>query len=228
MKSKDILVELIEHLSAYENDCEKNQTKITMNDFVGYLNLKYEPQSSKRDELSGGVEDWRAEHAPADKNTTDISILIAVMFRHAKGYVKKAMKNSLLKSADEFSFLITLLTYDSMSKIELINSQIMEKTSGNEIINRLIKLGFIEQEANPHDKRSLNIRISQKGRNELMKILPQMQIVSEIVSGNLTENEKYALLYILRKLDRYHNEIFHNKRKYELTDLLEEMNVNQN
>lgn len=222
MKSKDILVELIEYLSAYEIECDKSEVIMTTNDFVSYLNMKFEPQSSKRDEISGGVDQWRADLPNVNSNYTDISILVAIMFRYAKGYVKKAMKNSLLKTADEFSFLITLLTYNSMTKMELINSQIMEKTSGNEIINRLIKLDLIAQELNPDDKRSMRISISPKGKIELFKLLPQMQMVSEIVAGNLNENEKYALLYILRKLDRFHNDIYHNKRNFELTELVHE------
>ncbi len=222
MKSKEILVELIEHLSDYENNCSQTGSRLNTGDFVGYLNMKLKPQSLKRDELSGGREEWRKEEFKIDNSATDISILVAVMFRYAKGYIKKALRSSLLNSADEFAFLITLLTYDSITKIELINLQVMEKTSGNEIINRLIKLGLVNQEVNPDDKRSLRISISEKGRAELMKVLPQMQLVSQIVSGNLNEDEKYALLYILRKLDRFHNHIFNHKRKYELTELMEE------
>jgi DNA-binding MarR family transcriptional regulator len=98
----------------------------------------------------------------------------------------------------------------------------MEKTSGNEIINRLIKLGLVTQETNLEDKRSIRIRISPLGKAELFKILPKMQMVSEIIAGNLNENERYALSFILRKLDRFHNEIFHNKRKSDLEELLTE------
>jgi DNA-binding MarR family transcriptional regulator len=222
MKSKEILVQLIEYLSAYENECENSEIKMTINDFISFLNLKFQPESTKRDEISGGRDEWRNEFSNLNSNSTDISILVAVMYRYAKGYVKKAMKDSLMKTADEFSFLITLLTYESMTKIELINSQIMEKTSGNEIINRLIKLGLVTQETDSEDKRSIRIRISPLGRAELFKILPKMQMVSEIVAGNLNENERFALSFILRKLDRFHNEIFQTKRKFDLEELIAE------
>lgn len=222
MKSKHILVQLIEYLSAYETECENSEINMTINDFISFLNLKFQPQSTKRDEISGGKDEWRNEFSNLNSNSSDISILVAVMYRYAKGYVKKALKGSLMKTADEFSFLITLMTYESMTKIELINSQIMEKTSGNEIINRLIKLGLVTQETDVEDKRSIRIRISPLGRAELFKILPKMQMVSEIVVGNLNENERYTLSFILRKLDRFHNEIFHNKRKSDLEELIAE------
>ena len=153
-------------------------------------------------------------------SATDISILIVLLFRYAKGYIKKALKNSPIKTADEFSFLMTLMTYDHLSKSELITKQVMEKTSGTEIINRLIKLGLIEQFADEADKRSVRIKMTMTGRTEIYKILPQMGVVSQIVTGNLNDSEKTMLAYMLRKLEHFHNDIFMNKKDNELEELV--------
>ena len=67
------------------------------------------------------------------------------------------------------------MTYDSLNKGELIQKQVMEKTSGTEIINRLIKLGLIEQFDDETDKRSMRVKMTVLGRMEIVKILPQMQ-----------------------------------------------------
>ena len=66
-----------------------------------------------------------------------------MMYHYAKGYIKKALRDSYLQTSDEFSFLITLMTYDSITKGELITKHVMEKTSGSEVIRRLIKRGMI-------------------------------------------------------------------------------------
>lgn len=220
MKSKIILLELIEHLSAYETECEKNGLELSTQNFVNYINSKNKEKKSKIDSISGGIQNWRPDFLPDNKSLTDISILIVLLFRYAKGYIRKAMKNSEIKTADEFSFLITLLTYESLTKIELINTQIMEKTSGMEIINRLINTGFIEQSRDENDKRSMRIKITPKGKSEIINVLPQMQTVSKIVVGNLNEDEKNYLNYLLTKLDHYHNNIFQNKRDCELNEIL--------
>ncbi len=150
---------------------------------------------------------------------TDISILIILMFRYAKGYTKKALKDSMINTADEFSFLITLMTYESLSKTELIVKQVMEKTSGTEIINRLLKLGLVEQYNDEVDKRSICVKITHAGRMELVKVLPHMNTVSQIVTGNLNETEKSMLAYMLRKIEHYHNDIFLNKKDADLIEL---------
>lgn len=216
MKTKEILVELIEYLSQYE--AGNSTATLNMSDFLGFLNSQYKPSNIKMRQLGGNYEGYKYEEQQGQ--ATDISILIVLLFRYAKGYIKKALKDSPMKTADEFSFLITLMTYESLSKTELIQKQVMEKTSGTEIINRLIKLGLIDQFNDETDRRSTRVKMSQTGRTELMKILPQMQTVSQIVTGNLSDTEKTMLAYLLRKLELFHNDIFMNKKDAELDELI--------
>lgn len=218
MKSKALIIELIEQISQFENDTAHLEKDLNIHDFIGFLNSKHNSSNVKTLELQGGEnsEINQSQEGPA----TDISILIVLMFRYAKGYIRKALKTSKIKSADEFAFLITLLTYKSLTKTELIQKQVMEKTSGTEIINRMIKLGLMTQFEDELDKRSVRIKVTESGKMEIYSILPEMQKVSKIVTGNLTENEKNTLAYLLRKLDNFHNDIFLNNKDAELNSLL--------
>ena len=218
MKTKDILFKLIDYLDQFETENQDKDGNLNMSDFLGYLNSQYKPMNVKMRELGGNYEGYKYQDQKG--SATDISILIVLLFRYAKGYIKKALKNSPIKSADEFSFLMTLMTYDHLSKSELITKQVMEKTSGTEIINRLIKLGLIEQFADEADKRSVRIKMTMTGRTEIYKILPQMGVVSQIVTGNLNDSEKTMLAYMLRKLEHFHNDIFMNKKDNELEELV--------
>lgn len=220
MKIKEILIDVLNYLDAYEQENVSNQQELNTTDFLGYMNSHHQFDSIKQNEVSGKNEEWRDMQTTASGSNTDISILVVMLFRYAKGYIKKALKNSKIKTADDFSFMITLLTYDSMTKMELTNLQIMEKTSGNEIINRLIRLGLVEQSQDEKDKRSVRIKLTEEGKKEIVSVLPQMRLVSQIVIGNLNENEINTLAYILRKLDHYHNDIFTSKKDVELTELI--------
>lgn len=218
MKTKEILLELIDYLDKYEQENAQNGSNLNTSDFLGYINSNYPTQNVKVRELNNGSREFENDETRGPN--TDISILIVLLFRYAKGYIKKALKDSQIKTADEFSFLITLMTHESMIKTELIQNQIMEKTSGTDIINRLLKLGLMEQYNDEMDKRSVRVKITQQGRMEIISILPQMKMVSQIVTGNLTDIEKNMLAYSLRKLEVFHNDIFHNKKGSELTDLI--------
>lgn len=218
MKTKVILKELIDYLSLYEQETSTTGSEVNFTDFLGFLNSHHVSQNVKISELKGELP--AEEFAEREGPDTDISILIVLLFRYAKGYIKKALKESKINTADEFSFLITLMAYQSLSKTELIVKQVMEKTSGTEIINRLLKLGLVEQYNDDIDKRSVRVKITLTGRMELVKVLPQMNNVSKVVVGNLNETEKGMLAYMLRKLEHYHNDIFLNKKDAELIELM--------
>jgi DNA-binding MarR family transcriptional regulator len=142
------------------------------------------------------------------------------MSHYAKWYIKKVLRESNLQTPDEFSFLITLMTYDSLSKSELITKQVMEKTSGSEVIRRLLKRGLMAESEDTNDKRSIRVSITKSGREEILRILPLMSNVTEIVAGNLSAEEINTLSYLLKKLDYFHNDIYINKRGHPLSDIL--------
>jgi DNA-binding MarR family transcriptional regulator len=145
--------------------------------------------------------------------------MIVLMYHYAKGYIKKALRDSYLQTPDEFSFLITLMTYDNLTKGELITKQVMEKTSGSEVINRLIKRGLMVECADKKDKRSIRVSITKSGKEEILRILPLMSDVSKIVVGNLNSEEINTLSYLLKKLDYFHNDIYLNKKDQSLSDI---------
>jgi DNA-binding MarR family transcriptional regulator len=216
MKKSEILTTLINHFFSFDTE-KGNQEEYSINEFIGYLNAKSAREELEIRKLSGEKERWIIDHY---RNTVnDISILIVLMYRYAKGYIKKALRESALQTPDEFSFLITLMTYDSLRKSELIEKQVMEKTSGTEVIRRLIKNGMIVEAADQIDRRSIRVSITKDGREEIIKILPLMSRVTQIVAGNLSVEEINTLSYLLKKLDYFHNDIYMNKRDRSLSDI---------
>jgi DNA-binding MarR family transcriptional regulator len=192
-----------------------------MEDFIGYLNTRYHSKSLELRKMEGEQENWIKRDY--NNNQNDISILLVLMYRYAKGYIKKALKESIIQTPDEFSFLITLMTFESLTKTELINKQVIEKTSGTEVIKRLLNQKLIKEFADKEDKRSVRVCITQEGKKEVLTLLPQMQVVSKIVVGNLNEAETNSLAYLLKKLDYFHNDIFLNKKNLSLEELGKEI-----
>ena len=219
MKKSEILTTLINHFFSF--DAEKgNHEEYSIEEFIGYLNAKSGRQELVMREISGENKGWFKDEY---RNTiSDISILIVLMNRYAKGYIKKVLVDSLLQTPDEFSFLITLMTYDNLTKSALITKQVMEKTSGSEVIRRLIKRGMIAETADQNDKRSIRVAITKSGRDEILKILPLMSKVTKIIVGNLSAEEINTLSYLLKKLDYFHNDIYINKRGQTFSEIFSE------
>lgn len=151
--------------------------------------------------------DWEGK---ANGRTAEsvINTLIVHMNRYAKSYSKAAIHDSDFSTQEEFIYLITLKTFGSMTKMELIKKNIQEKPAGMQIINRLIKQGWVKQTDSQTDKRSKIIEITDSGFQALELRMIKIRQATKIVAGDLNYNEKMELIRLLTKLDEFHNPIF--------------------
>ncbi len=154
---------------------------------------------------------------------TLIGIMVSFVFRYARLYSKKALGTSNLTTLDEFSYLVMLLEGPAPTKSELIERNIHEKTTGIEILKRLLAMGLIEQVDDVVDRRSKRLKLTEQGQAELFRIMPFMQQVATLIGGNLTLNEKKQLVYLLNKLHLFHNPIFLEERGQPIDELLKKL-----
>ncbi|NNU33865.1 MarR family transcriptional regulator [Mucilaginibacter sp. S1162] len=96
------------------------------------------------------------------------------------------------------------MTHTHLSKSELIGHNLQEKTSGTEVIKRLIASGLVRQWDDVKDKRSKHIAITDEGRKLLFQVFEHTNYVGKIITGKLTIAEKFTLQYLLQKLENFH------------------------
>jgi Winged helix DNA-binding domain len=123
-------------------------------------------------------------------------------------YSRKMFKNSEIYSIYDWGILMSLFPNKMLKKIDVLKLNILEKSSGNEILKRLIKQGFLVETENEFDKRSKMVAISESGFEEINLISNDMNKLSSVLVGNLDGNEKEFLLSVLNKLHLYHNPAF--------------------
>lgn len=198
-----IIKDVIQLVEDFDSD---NKEQIYSSDIEGFKNWitdeKISNDHHKDDEPSwDGKENGRSPESV-------ISTLFVHLNRYAKTYSKSAIADSDFHTQDEFSYLINLQAYGSMTKMELIKKNIQDKSSGMMIINRLIKQGWIEQSDSDSDKRAKVLRITENGKLALENQMDKIRKASNIVSGNLNHSEKMELIRILDKLDKFHQPIF--------------------
>ncbi len=221
MKTKALQIQLLEYVDRFEKE-NPHLEEYRWKDFLSFLRSieKEENKSFPSRTISGD----RMPEGLSLKggNSEMLSRQISLIYRYTKAYTKKALKESLLQTVEEFSFLVVLMTYDYLSKTDLILKNVMSKTSGTEVIKRLLKKGLITQFADEEDKRSRLVSITSKGLEEMKKIFPKMQLASEVVRGNLTPSEERTLLFLLQKLESCHHDLFLNHKEDSLEKLLED------
>lgn len=219
MKTKNILIQVIEELSLFEN----SSNELSFENFLICLNQKY-TKDDKSLKILPGQSDIDELQEFKENRSRDITVLITFMFKYAKNYLKKALENTDINTPDEFAFLITMLRNQSLTKTELINLLITEKTSGTETIKRLIKKGFLEEFKTVDDKKSVHIKITDTGKTSIIAILPLVEKVTKIVTGNLSEQEQNILSTLLLKLDIFHNDIYFKEKKSSIDHIYQKIN----
>ncbi|MFD1256009.1 MarR family winged helix-turn-helix transcriptional regulator [Mucilaginibacter terrae] len=210
MKSYELVHQLLTLVEQFEQ--ESSQADLSMQSFAGFLvnNLNPQAPSEINPDIRFGENEEQAQ-AQAYQIDNSIARLFVYMSRYAKSYIKKALEGTPLQTAEDFTCLAILLTHDDMSKGDLINRNLQEKTSGTEVIRRLLTAELVEQWNDDKDKRGKRIAITPKGKELLYTVFNDMNHVGKMVSGNLTLSEKLMLQHLLQKLENFHYHIYESK-----------------
>lgn len=220
MNSLALLRELLEKLQQYE-DSVVDKEALSMDGFMRSMSGVSDLEGMKNSLI--GKTNPDILHSPHHRENNLERVIaqhLLVLYRYLKFYSKTAFANNKIKSLEEFSFLITVMQHREISKAELIRRNIVEKSSGIEIINRLLKSGMFTQIHNPNDQRSHLILLTELGRQELFSMFHKMDMLGTIATGELNAYEKEQLVKMLKKLDHFHYDNYNNKDLKNLEDYL--------
>lgn len=198
MSNTPVIAQLISRFQEFEKEVKEP----TIAGFSYWLQQKDSSPNMKHHIQMGNKDSYASEGV----NDTDsaIGILLGMLNKYAKHYSKIALENLPLNTIDEFGYLAHLSTHQKITKTELILRSLDGKTTGTDIIRRLVNQGLAKEIINPKDKRSKLLQITEKGKKIIYQAYVKMGAVSTKVTGNLTNVEKKQLLQILSKLELFH------------------------
>ena len=195
--SYQLLHELLDLVERYEEF--RGNAELSMSNFLRFADQSLEQQASTE------------ESGVAMKGHAYLNAMIArdisFVYRYMRYIVRKAIKDTPLQTIDEYTYLITLMAKGEMTKTELNNYNVIEKTSGSEIIRRLLKSGLISQMRNMED------------------LLPRMQQSSDILLRDLSWDQKIFLHTLHEQLYESNHPLFLTERETDLDELLKKVPI---
>ena len=201
-KNYDLIKNILELVEDFEFE---NQDELYDSDIDGFK--KWIADASYRSRAVVSEPDWVSKEDGRSPESV-ISTMLVHLSKYAKMYSKSVILDSPFSTQEEFIYLINLKAYGALSKMELIRMNIQDKPTGMQIINRLIKHGWVIQTDSELDKRSKLIEISAEGLETLQKHMVKIKQATQIVSGDLSLNEKLELIRLLGKLTHFHQEVY--------------------
>ena len=220
MGSYKLVHQLLNLVEQFEKD--NASAELSIQGFAGFLvnHLEKDTTAAAAPDVRFGKNEQHAQDL-AYQIDNSIARLFIYMSRYAKSYVKKALDGTPLQTAEDFTCLAILLTHDNMSKGDLISRNLQEKTSGTEVIRRLINADLVNQWDDDKDKRGKRISITETGRQLLYKVFGDMDHVGQIITGDLSLSEKLVLQHLLQKLEGFHYKHHEQKTITSKADLLD-------
>ena len=151
---------------------------------------------------------------------SQIAAQITRMNRFAQFYTKKAFQGLEISTTTEFGILAGINTLGNPRKSELINFNLLEKTTGTELIKRMVKDGLVSETDDDDDKRSKRVALTKKGKALVEEAVKRLWEMSAIVTGNLTHEQKQGMAQILNELGDFHKEIYFHQNDLSVKEIL--------
>lgn len=217
MKSKRLLTELLDYIELFEQSFPLEE-ELSLKSFLIFA------QSMQEGAMTSSELSVRPMTMGQQQREVSIARHLSLLHRYSKGYIKRALTASdLLQSEEEYSYLASLMNGIPQTKTELNALNAMEKTSGAEIIRRLVAKGLAKERPDERDRRSVLVSITPQGRAELMKVFPQLRTAALLLSAPLQESQQSTLDFLLHYLCEALSTLPPAKSDSDLSELLSSM-----
>ena len=137
-------------------------------------------------------------------NHTETAILLTRLQRYLGMSVSLHVKKLGFTKEHEYNFLYQISRMDKPNKNDLSKENMIELSTGRDIIRRLKTKGLIVEKENPNDRRAMLVSLTAKGKKLLWKSFKIMAESFDDFLGDLTEKEQSELIRLLKKINNYH------------------------
>nr|WP_207715303.1 MULTISPECIES: MarR family winged helix-turn-helix transcriptional regulator [Clostridium] len=137
-----------------------------------------------------------------EKESIHFIALNSKIFRNTQIFLDKVLKNYNLSSGS-LPYIFNLEKNEGITQNKLSKEIGNDKAMSARTITKLIELEFVYKKQDEKDGRAYNLYLTEKAKELIPKIRKDIRAVVDIVTEDLTEEEKFTTTESLKKiLDR--------------------------
>jgi DNA-binding MarR family transcriptional regulator len=148
--------------------------------------------------------------------------LISRIGKFQEIYANKALKGTGLDQIEEFGMMVTIFNLKDPIKSEAIFSNMLELSSGTNILERLKNKNIISEYADPEDRRVKRLRLTKQGETVLKDAKKQILKVVAMLAQDLTDDDKQLCLHILTPIDARFSPVIQKQKNRTFEEVYEE------
>lgn len=198
--------ELVKLISAWEEYTQKN-TAISATEFCMHFLAK-----ESNSQLFSGL-------TPPDLDTV-FAKLIGRLAGMQTVYSKMALQNMPEFELEWFYFLSSIYHFKEVQKTQIVQYNFTEQTTGIDTLNKLKKLGYIDERTDPDDKRAKLVSLTDAGEKILFKLYQLLYKPTLLMYHGIDHKDKQVVINILKDTELKHQELLSNSRNKSIDDLL--------
>jgi DNA-binding MarR family transcriptional regulator len=194
-------------------DFESRHPDGSIEDFCRYYLAR--KQESPKGPLVGGV-------VPPSVN----GLLLKILGRIHKlnmFYANMALKNSDLSQMEEFGILATIRQEKNPRKTEVIYANLLELSSGTDMLTRLKNRGLIKEYNDTEDKRSKRLELTAKGEKVFMACMGNVHKTATMIMNDLATDDKELCIQLLKNIEIKFSELWQKHKGKTFEEVYEDV-----
>lgn len=137
-------------------------------------------------------------------------------------YANKALEGTGLDQIEEFGIMIAIFNLKTPIKSEAIFSNMLELSSGTNILIRLKQKNIISEFDDPDDKRVKRLQLTRKGEKVLKAAKQQILKVVAMLVQDLTDDDKQLCLQLLTPVNERFSPLIQKQKHKQFSEIYEE------
>ncbi|HEX3933577.1 MAG TPA: hypothetical protein VHW43_02790 [Puia sp.] len=168
-----------------------------------------------RHRLASGIEKPPFPEAPG-KLLPDLNGRLVILLRRIGkfhiSYSNKALEGTGLDQMEEFGILVTIYNLGNPIKSEAIYNNIMELSSGTNMLNRMKRRGLVAEYADKEDGRVKRLKVTVKGVKALQTAKDLVLKVAHMMVHDLSDDDKRLCIQLLTPVDSRFSGMFQKQK----------------
>jgi DNA-binding MarR family transcriptional regulator len=165
-------------------------------------------------------------HEPEGKLIPNLDGKLVILLRRIGkfhiAYSNMGLAGTELSQMEEFGILVTIYNEGNPIKSEAIFNNIMELSSGSNMLIRMKKKGLVTEYADPDDKRVKRLKVTPKGEQTLMAAKDIVLKVAEMMVHDLSDEDKRLCIQLLKPIDRRFSGMYQKQKNKSFDDIYRE------
>jgi DNA-binding MarR family transcriptional regulator len=160
---------------------------------------------------------------PEGKLIPDLNGRLVILLRRIGkfhiSYSNKALEGTGMEQIEEFGILVTIYNMGSPIKSEAIYNNIIELSSGTNMLIRMKKRGLVTEYDDALDKRVKRLKVTEKGEAVLKIAKDKVLQVAYMMVHDLTDEDKQLCIQLLTPIDKRFSGMYQKQKNKSFDDI---------